>query len=159
MDEALINNHNELVGVDDTTIHLGDFSLSSTVTQNVLPKLNGKHILISGNHDKSHPCHKKRKTIQEYLDFGFQEVVTEKVMEIDGLGLIKLNHLPYQDPKYENIRYNKFKPRPNKEKYLFHGHVHNSWKQNGNMLNLGVDVWNYKPVSLETIINYLNSNI
>jgi calcineurin-like phosphoesterase family protein len=30
---------------------------------------------------------------------------------------------------------------------LIHGHVHNSWKVNGRQINVGVDVWDFTPVS------------
>ena len=52
MDEALINNWNNVVGQDDTVFHLGDFAFGGSELWNgVLNQLNGHKILIVGNHD------------------------------------------------------------------------------------------------------------
>ena len=159
MNQALIDNHNSVVGINDEVIHLGDFSMSDKCVKEVLSQLNGTHILIPGNHDKCHPCHRNiEKTKEQYLSYGFKDIIVEQSIEIDGLGLVKFNHLPYNDPGWDDKRYTNFKPKPTGEKYLFHGHVHNSWKTRDNMINLGVDVWNYKPVSLEDLIKYIKDN-
>lgn len=158
MNQALIDNHNSIVSANDTTYHLGDFSMSATVVKDILSQLNGTHILIPGNHDKCHPCHKKFNKIKsEYIGYGFKDVIVEQTIDIKGLGLVKFNHLPYIDPGWDDVRYSQFKPKPTGEKYLFHGHVHNSWQTKGNMINLGVDVWDYKPVELEYLIDFIKS--
>lgn len=36
-------------------------------------------------------------------------------------------------------------------RWLLHGHVHERWRQRGRQINVGVDVWDYAPVSLEAI--------
>jgi calcineurin-like phosphoesterase family protein len=159
MNQALIDNHNSVVGQNDEVIHLGDFTMNDKYAKGILDQLNGTHILIPGNHDKCHPCHKKKaKTKAEYMAYGFKDIIVEQTIEIDGLGLVKFNHLPYIDPGWDDARYSQFKPKPSGEKYLFHGHVHNSWKTKGNMINLGVDVWDYKPVALEYLIQYIKDN-
>jgi calcineurin-like phosphoesterase family protein len=32
------------------------------------------------------------------------------------------------------------------------GHVHNMWKRNGNCFNVGVDVWDFRPVTMSQIM-------
>lgn len=159
MNKALIDNHNAIVKPEDTTYCLGDFSMTDRVVPEILKQLNGTHILIPGNHDKCHPANKKNKnkeeSIREYISYGFKEVHLELMQDIPGIGLVKFNHLPYNDPGHDDRRYDHLKPKPSGEKYLFHGHVHNSWKRKDNMINLGVDVWEYKPVSLDQIIEFL----
>lgn len=49
MDEYLVRVWNETVGVDDVVYHLGDFAWRKYKTY--LEQLNGKIILICGNHD------------------------------------------------------------------------------------------------------------
>ena len=49
MTEALITTWNEQVGDDDLVIHLGDVTFSKDY--DVLSLLNGKKILVLGNHD------------------------------------------------------------------------------------------------------------
>ena len=160
MNKALIDNHNAIVKSEDTTYHLGDFSMSPKIVPDILKQLNGSHILIAGNHDKCHPANKKNKnqddSVKEYISYGFKEVHLELMQDIPGIGLVKLNHLPYNDPNFDDKRYSHLKPKPSGEKYLFHGHVHTTWKKRGNMINLGVDQWNYKPVSIQQIIEFLN---
>ena len=37
------------------------------------------------------------------------------------------------------------------EDYLLFGHVHNSMRKIGNGVNVGVDVWDFKPITIEQI--------
>lgn len=60
-DEWLIENWNSVVKPDDVVLHLGDFAFKQI--QEVQPLLNGRKILILGNHD--------RKGIQTYKDFEY----------------------------------------------------------------------------------------
>ena len=157
MNKTLIDNHNAIVKPEDTTYCLGDFSMSNKVVPEILKQLNGTHILIPGNHDKCHPCNKNSDNmIKEYLAYGFKEIHIEMMQDIPEIGLVKFNHLPYNDPGFDDNRYNHLKPKPSGEKYLFHGHVHTSWKRRDNMINLGVDQWNFKPVSIDQIKSFLN---
>lgn len=51
MNEALINNWNNVVRPEDTVYHLGDFAFGgSQLWNDVLSKLNGHIYLILGNH-------------------------------------------------------------------------------------------------------------
>ena len=53
MDGQLIKNWNQLVGHEDTVIHLGDFCFGDVKQwEKYRNQLNGKIILIKGNHDK-----------------------------------------------------------------------------------------------------------
>lgn len=52
MNEILIKNWNETVSKNDVIIHLGDVALGSKdLLEMIIPRLNGKKILIKGNHD------------------------------------------------------------------------------------------------------------
>lgn len=52
MDKQLIKNWNEVVSKDDTVIHLGDvFLCGKEKAKTTMSQLNGKKILIKGNHD------------------------------------------------------------------------------------------------------------
>ncbi len=53
MNEFMIQQWNRKVSPQDTIYHLGDFSFASKEkTERVLQRLNGKKILVLGNHDK-----------------------------------------------------------------------------------------------------------
>lgn len=54
MNETLINNHNSIVGKDDITFHLGDFTLLNSIEwvhKDLIDQLNGEHIFLKGSHD------------------------------------------------------------------------------------------------------------
>jgi len=157
MNESLINNFNNIVTGDDVTYHLGDFALSKKYLP-IVQRLNGKHHLITGNHDHCYPWKGfKNKYINLYLDAGFSTIEREMELEIDGLGLCLLNHMPYIGDSHNNDRYQQFRPvKDNKHRHLLCGHIHNKWKMTDNMINVGVDVWDYKPASIEQIFNLIN---
>lgn len=53
MNEVLISNHNSKVKNGDLVIHDGDFCLGSREqAQDIIRRLNGKHVFLIGDHDK-----------------------------------------------------------------------------------------------------------
>ncbi len=172
MNAALIANHNNVVNPEDEVWHLGDFALDERLVAQILPKLNGTHTLIAGNHDRCHPCHSKghAKAVRNYLSYGFNEIFHEKFVDFGGaLGRVLITHMPTRGTGGEHMRDEDGEEkaeryadwRPTKEhqagcQWLLHGHVHEAWKVNGNMINMGVDQWNYTPVSIEQLQVYLN---
>lgn len=53
MNEALITQWNSVVGADDLVYHLGDFAfLSAEKAREIVSRLNGRIVLIEGNHDR-----------------------------------------------------------------------------------------------------------
>lgn len=68
MNETIIKNWNEVVGVNDIVYHLGDFGFGTKEElQKIFDRLNGKKYLIIGNHDF-------RVGIKYYQELGFIEV-------------------------------------------------------------------------------------
>lgn len=51
MDEALIDNWNRVVGPNDKVYVLGDLAMRPKPVRRVMPRLNGRKVLIKGNHD------------------------------------------------------------------------------------------------------------
>lgn len=116
---------NEIVGFRDTVYHLGDFAFGNlTEIERYRKKLNGKIILVKGNHDKGG---------LENLQNIFDEVVTSASIT-DGEDILHMQHFPMPDP-LDNY--------PNH--YYLNGHVHDKWKTSGRRINVGVDVWDLKP--------------
>lgn len=101
MDEEIIKRWNEVVNSDDTVYVLGDFGASG-YESHVLSALNGKKILVKGNHDN--------KTNDEYRSYGFSEVYYLPII-IDGFWILS----------HDALYVNENMPYAN----LF-GHVHNS---------------------------------
>lgn len=55
MDAEIIRRHNEVVGRKDIVVHAGDFAFCKNreeAAEKYIKKLNGKHIFLSGSHDR-----------------------------------------------------------------------------------------------------------
>lgn len=54
MDTKLIRRHNEVVEVEDTVVHAGDFAWCKREkeAQAYVKQLNGRHVFIRGSHDR-----------------------------------------------------------------------------------------------------------
>jgi calcineurin-like phosphoesterase family protein len=156
MNEILIKNWNEVVGPEDTVYYLGDFSMAFRSVEIFTKRLNGNKILFAGNHDWVHPANKKSNTpekqaiwFQKYIDNGWAEVHLTGEIDIPGVGIVNVNHLPYKNPK-EQLRHDKFRPIDD-GRWLLCGHVHEKWDQRRKMINVGVDVRGFKPMSFEEV--------
>ncbi len=147
MNEDLINRWNRVVTPDDTICHLGDVAfLPKDKTLEICHRLNGHKILIMGNHDL-------HRTVAFWGECGFEEVHKlgyGQTLERFGFSLC---HYPNRESltEYDEREY-LYQHAPHKlEGWLLHGHVHERWWVNGSQINVGVDVWDYKPVSLDVM--------
>lgn len=152
MNEELIRRHNSVVSVDDTVYHLGDFTFKEECIKEILPRLNGVHYLISGNHDKCHSCHSKnKKAIRRYLEYGFKSIQEQAEISFGGRDFL-LSHFPYlSEDNGDGGKYAQWRPI-DKGKILLCGHVHSVFLTKDRMINVGVDVNNYTPVSENQIL-------
>lgn len=164
MHEHLIQEWNQRVKPQETVYVLGDFSFANkNMTEPIISRLVGKKIIVLGNHDRH---------AQKMLDMGFQEVHENHFIEIGNKQKVYLSHFPfhpmigYQKTNEGKVRttypYDKVDTRymhkrmvDDGEAWLLHGHVHNAWTQNGRQINVGVDVWDFKPVSHEKILQLI----
>jgi calcineurin-like phosphoesterase family protein len=158
MDAEMLRRWNEVVNPKDTVYYLGDFSLAKRAVLDIAPRLHGEKHLIMGNHDACHPCHKKKAEAakQLYIEAGFKSLALEMSFEIKGHRVL-LTHMPFLEKNAQaayDLRYPQYRPK-DEGQWLLHGHVHEKWRINGRMINVGVDVWNFYPVPLEEIENIL----
>jgi calcineurin-like phosphoesterase family protein len=160
MNEGMVHNWNEVVKPEDEVIVVGDFSMAFRSVELYTNRLMGRKILVAGNHDFCHPAHKKSRNpenqklwIQKYLDAGWAEVHMSMTLELPEIGLINVSHLPYKnggDSGYEE-RYQEHRLEDD-GKFLICGHVHEKWKTKNKQVNVGVDVWDFRPVSEEMVV-------
>ena len=88
-----------------------------------------------------------------YLDAGFTSVHVALEMDIAGRTVL-LHHFPYRVETEPKQKY--YGQRPvDKGGWLIHGHVHQRWRLSGKQINVSVENWNYKPVSLEAIADLI----
>ncbi len=161
MNEEMVKRWNGVVKPEDTVYYLGDFSLAQRAVPEFGPRLNGIKHLFMGNHDHCHPCHKskaegKRKI---YYDAGFKTIEMHGELEVAGQK-VTISHMPYWPDQltegYE-MKYKEFRPT-NQGLWLLHGHVHEKWKTNGKMINVGVDAWNFYPVAIDDIATLITTD-
>lgn len=163
-DEALIEAHNAVVRPRDRVIHLGDFSLSVTVMERVLARLNGAIELYAGNHDacwtstpSTSGARRAPKMVDRYLAAGFAAVHSAG----HGLGAVAgipvmFSHLPAHGDHYTDERYPNQRPTPGSLP-LVCGHVHHAWTTLGRQVNVGVDRWNLTPVHEDVVADLIRT--
>lgn len=151
MDAELVANWNDTVSPTDLVWVLGDIAMSASKLGPVA-QLNGVKMLVCGNHDAPWAGHSKPRQRARYLAEGFADVVPAGVEHEVHVGPheVVLAHLPYYGDHTETERYPEWRP-VDEGLPLLHGHVHEAWKTRDRMINVGVDVWDWRPVSAETI--------
>lgn len=172
MNEDLILRWNSIVKPEDTVYVLGDFSLAFRAVELYTKRLMGTKILVPGNHDFCHSYHKKSRNIEnrdkwakKYVENGWIVFPEQNVLPDEAFGIFKLCHFPYLSPSdtIHEDKYNDWRPTDNGD-ILLCGHIHEKWltKRSSKgtlMINVGVDVWNYTPVSLDQIKELISKEI
>lgn len=154
MHELLIDNHNAIVKKEDTVYFVGDMTAPEFKTRKlykyfpqIVRKLNGTKHLILGNHDEWGPF--------KYVNVGFSSVHTafwfKHITEVMGTVEFVLAH----DPSVAEVL-------TSPKQVLLCGHIHNLFRSHKRMskglptvINVGVDVNEYRPISLDEIIEEL----
>jgi calcineurin-like phosphoesterase family protein len=160
MDIGLIRRWNETATDDDTVWVLGDLAMGRI--EESLEKasdLRGNKILIPANHDRCWPGGKPdwKDWVPRYEKAGFEivfhepgNVVTIPVLNLGVSREVRLCHFPAKGDSQGVDRYSAWRPEPGP---LLHGHVHDHWTvmktPSGSLVNVGVDVWDFKPMPLE----------
>ncbi|EDR48451.1 metallophosphoesterase [Dorea formicigenerans] len=143
MNQVLIRNYNAVVHKNDTVYILGDIShhLPRDRANELISKLNGKKILVKGNHDK------------KYDTELFEEICDFKTVSLNGV-YFALMHYPMLSW-----------PKKNSGSIQLHGHIHA--REEYNLQNkvdgitrydVGVDANCYYPVSVKQIIKFFENN-
>lgn len=131
MDETIISNFNKMVTNSDKTYFLGDVVFSKAKL-NILERMNGKKVLILGNHDK-------HKTI-DYLKY-FKDVRSSHLLDN-----YILTHIPIHPGSKSRFKGN------------IHGHLHNNrvLLPNGEIdpwyFSVCVELTDYRPMYYKDVI-------
>lgn len=165
MDAALIANLNAAAGPDDELWILGDVALGpkEALAATISQLQAGRLVLLIGNHDrcfarrgatdgKRRKAHRAR---QLYHDAGFDEIYTHTRLTLTCGNTVQLSHFPYPAGDRDQDRFLHARPHDDGS-WLLCGHVHDSWRQQGRQINVGVDVWDYQPVSETRICQLLH---
>ncbi|HEX2116954.1 MAG TPA: metallophosphoesterase family protein [Alphaproteobacteria bacterium] len=132
MDAALVARWNEIVGPRDDVWHLGDFAakMPETALERLLASLAGRKHLIVGNND---PPATQRLS-------GWASVQHYAELNVEGKHLV-LCHYPFRT--WNGIY---------KGAWNLHGHSHGQLKKMTRQVDVGVDVWDYRPVALPQLM-------
>jgi calcineurin-like phosphoesterase family protein len=132
MDAAMLERWNEAVGPDDEVWHLGDFALRLPIpaTAALLDRLHGRKHLISGNNDP--PAVTALP--------GWASVAPYTEIEVEGSRLV-LCHYAFRT--WNGM---------GKGAINLHGHSHGRLKPQPRQIDAGVDVWDFRPVTLATLL-------
>ena len=130
-DEALVAQWNSVVGHEDEVWHLGDFARgTSAFKQLLLERLNGrKHLIIGNNDDADTIGCPQWQSVQSYAE-----------LVVDDIRLI-LCHYAFRT-------WNKM----GKGSVNLHGHSHGKLKTMPRQHDVGVDAFQFRPVSLDEIL-------
>lgn len=141
MNQKIIENWNSKIKGNDHVHILGDMFFRCAEPETILRVLKGKKHLIVGNHDgwaKRQELQKYFESIDNYLEFS------------DGQNYLVLSHYPM-------LSYHR---ASRKNTYMLHGHIHADTDSDffpllanrERILNAGVDLNNYTPVTLEELL-------
>lgn len=143
MDEALIANWNQAVRPDDTVYHLGDFTLGGKKqAETYFPLLNGRVSIIPGGHDK------QWVSKGEYLSKSGHPVVI-----LPPLQTIKVSLSGMDKPQILVLCHYAMRvwDRSHYGSWQLYGHSHGNLPPLPNSLDVGVDNWDYAPISLAQV--------
>lgn len=136
--ETIIERNNAIVGKDDLLIVVGD-----AVNQNkpefleTLSRLNGRKVLVRGNHDRPYSLEDLGKYFELIIPEG--EGIELEVL-VDGNPVqCWATHYPTQ------ARHDRFN---------LVGHIHSAWKFQLNSINVGVDCNHFLPHDLDIFVPF-----
>jgi len=145
MHSVMVRNWNATVKGKDTVYILGDVGFGSvTRLATVLNQLNGQLILVRGNHDRKNNLKLRKLIIDgEPVFHDYSDIEHVKI----GDQWVCLSHFPYDETRFRELA-----PQDCGH-WLLHGHTHNLNPKivRGRMINVGCMLWDYKPVSEDTV--------
>ena len=166
MHEVLANNYNSVVPPNGTGYFLGDMGFGNgAVLRDIITSLNGKKILILGNHDRG-------AVSMERLGF---DIVLHSASMLIANETVTMSHCPLRGVTREDVigmhghqegenwhgefRHQQFSV-PDYGQFHVHGHIHspNRGKSStilGRQYDVGVDGNNYRPVSISQLESWI----
>ena len=152
MNASMIDNWNRVIEPNDYVIHLGDFSLlSSEITIEICQQLQGRIILINGNHDhRTRNFWEQRAGILKW--FKRPQLIND---------ILWLTHAVDFRMDMDNPRIWTGKKDwwPVNKNIVLHGHCHGKEKEryiggdfDCHFINVGVDAWDYTPIPLPKLL-------
>jgi len=141
MDEVMLENWNKVVSEKDTVYHLGDIFWYRKPEEviPILGQLNGRIILIRGNHDKGN--------VNKFSDFYSEVYIYHKIrVDIGESTKKKIIMMHYPLESWES---------KGSGSWHLHGHCHGMLRNIRNRHDVGVDTSFFAPISLVGLIEIM----
>ena len=129
MDAAMAERWNAAVGPDDEVWHLGDFAVGHPAPGALLASLHGRKHLVTGNNDPAPIAALP----------GWASVSPYMEMELDGISLV-LCHYAFRTWRGMG-----------QGALNLHGHSHGRLRRQAQQFDVGVDVRDFRPVTLAMV--------
>lgn len=139
MNEYMVEKWNEVVSPGERVYHLGDFTFHGPTFDRIAPRLNGRIVLVKGNHDPLR--------ISRYMKY-FDDI--RSVVPFHKIGIM-LSHYPIHQASLYKFSLN------------VHGHLHqksimlNDDTKDTQYLCISVEQTDYTPVDMEYIKKIANN--
>ena len=130
MDDAMAGRWNATVAPTDTVWHLGDFAVRHPDPGALLDRLHGTKHLVTGNNDPA--------TVQALP--GWASVSPYMEVQVDGTSLV-LCHYAFRT--WRGMA---------RGALNLHGHSHGRLRPQTRQFDVGVDVWDFRPVTVATLM-------
>lgn len=150
MDKVMIGNWNSIVARNDTVFILGDFVFSKIPPAEYFNKLNGRKIMIIGNHD--HDISKRRDSYvkSKILEGVYNYLETKDVLDGNPVKIVMCH--------YPMVEWNGFY----RDALHLYGHIHNSvdsasfqiMSKIDHAYNVGADILDFTPRTLAEVVEY-----
>ena len=137
MDEVMIANWNKVVAPQDEIHVVGDFAFCCTMDYalGIMKRLNGTKHLVVGNHDQL------ALEMNNIRPGTWKTIKDISEINIQGQRII-LCHYPIAEGHWHHAY---------KGTWMLFGHVHGTFQNKGKSLDIGVDCWDYTPVSFQDL--------
>ena len=159
MNSSIIASINRHVPEEGVLFILGDAVMGKV--SETLPLLAGIKAtvkLVPGNHDRCWIGNgaSSGKWVERYKqEGGISEILDGLVTETFQGQQFTLCHFPATGDSREETRF--VDHRPSRPGWILHGHTHGAWRQDGEMIDVGLDSWGGRPVSVEEIMEIVQS--
>lgn len=140
MNDTMISKNNEVVSNGDLVVHVGDFTMSGfDDAVKIARQLRGNHIFLRGNHDKwmEDP---RAKSQTSPLTVAKREIWEKRV---DHQWIVACHYAM------------RTWPRSHHGSWQVYGHSHATLPPGENQVDVGVDNWDFYPVSFEQVKEYM----
>lgn len=143
MTEFMIQEWNSTVKPNDILLHAGDWSFRCGLKNMkvIFDRLNGRKILIRGNHDEKP---------RVYFEMGWEQVYDSYTLKWGGV-FMTISHYPLNHPSSTKSLFDY-------GQHHIHGHVHSKLPiYNGRQVNVSAENLKYKPLHINYIVNHFKS--